>query len=85
MCLFILIHKYPALQDRMQISRQIENTASVCIDCIQYWFSRSHGLINYIDTKAKCRHLKKLACKGVYLSEASSAPRFLFWGGVAIL
>ncbi len=23
-----------------------------------------HGLINYIDTRAKCRHLKKLTCKG---------------------
>jgi hypothetical protein len=23
-----------------------------------------HGLINYIDNKAKCRHLKKLTCKG---------------------
>jgi hypothetical protein len=23
-----------------------------------------HGLINYVDTKAKCRHLKKLTCKG---------------------
>jgi hypothetical protein len=23
-----------------------------------------HELINYIDTKAKCRHLKKLTCKG---------------------
>ncbi len=23
-----------------------------------------HWLINYIDTKAKCRHLKKLTCKG---------------------
>ncbi len=22
-----------------------------------------HGLLNYIDTKAKCRHLKKLTCK----------------------
>ncbi len=22
-----------------------------------------HGLVNYIDTKAKCRHLKKLTCK----------------------
>ncbi len=55
MCLFILIHKYPALQDRMQISRQIENIASVCLHCLQNWFSRSHGLINYIDTKAKCR------------------------------
>jgi hypothetical protein len=30
----------------------------------------AHGLINYIDTKAKCRHLKILICKdfaaGVY-------------------
>ncbi len=23
-----------------------------------------HGLINYIDAKAKCRHLKKFTCKG---------------------
>jgi hypothetical protein len=23
-----------------------------------------HGLINYIDTKAKCRHLKNLPIKG---------------------
>jgi hypothetical protein len=23
-----------------------------------------HGLINFVDTKAKCRHLKKLICKG---------------------
>jgi hypothetical protein len=23
----------------------------------------SHGLNNYIDNKAKCRHLKKLTCK----------------------
>ncbi len=23
-----------------------------------------HGLINYIDTKAKCRHRKKLTCRG---------------------
>jgi hypothetical protein len=34
-----------------------------------------HGLINYIDTKANCRHLKKIDLKrnfaaGVYMSEA---------------
>jgi hypothetical protein len=30
-----------------------------------------HGIINYIDTKAKCRHLKQLTCKGAcrYFSE----------------
>jgi hypothetical protein len=26
-----------------------------------------HGLINYIDTKVKCRHLKKLTCQGALL------------------
>jgi hypothetical protein len=26
-----------------------------------------HGLINYVDTKAKCRHLKQLTCKGTLL------------------
>ncbi len=29
----------------------------------QYLFIVHHGLINYIDTKAKCRHLKNLTCK----------------------
>jgi hypothetical protein len=39
-----------------------------------------HGLPNYIDTKAKCCHLKKLTCKGTFfaasvsLSEAPSPP-----------
>ncbi len=42
-----------------------------------------HGLINYIDTKAKCRHLKKLTCKGtlragIYLSETPYPLKFLF-------
>ncbi len=27
-------------------------------------FSEAHGLINYIDNKAKCRYLKTLTCKG---------------------
>ncbi len=31
-----------------------------------------HGLIDYTDTKAKCRHLKKLTCKG------SSLGRYVF-------
>jgi hypothetical protein len=44
------------------------------VNCANY----IHGLINKIGTKAKCRHLKKLICKGVYLSEAPSPPRFLF-------
>ncbi len=31
---------------------------------IGYWSPRSRGLINSIDNKADCRHLKKLNCKG---------------------
>jgi hypothetical protein len=27
----------------------------------------THGLINYIDTKAKCRHLQNFTCKGTVL------------------
>jgi hypothetical protein len=27
--------------------------------------SPNHGLTNYIETNAKCRHLKKLSCKGI--------------------
>jgi hypothetical protein len=27
-------------------------------------FGLGHGLINYIDTKAKCQHLEQLTCKG---------------------
>ncbi len=29
--------------------------------------TQNHGQINYIDTKAKFRHLKKLICKGTLL------------------
>jgi hypothetical protein len=32
-------------------------------------YSDRHGIINYIDTKAKCRHLKKLTCKGTLRQE----------------
>jgi hypothetical protein len=40
---------------------------------------RNHGLINYIDTTAKCRHKKDFFFKGAlgqvfYLSEAPSPP-----------
>jgi hypothetical protein len=29
-------------------------------------YTRWYGLINYKGTKAKCRHLKKLTCKGTF-------------------
>jgi hypothetical protein len=32
-----------------------------------------HGLINYIDTKAKCRHLKKLTAMDMSFSTPSAA------------
>ncbi len=46
-----------------------------------------HGLINYLDTTAKCRHLKKLTFKGTYrqVSEAPSPPIDFVWGGLTIL
>jgi hypothetical protein len=35
-----------------------------------------HGLINYKDTNAKCRHLKKFTCKGILRQGlAESVPR----------
>jgi hypothetical protein len=34
----------------------------------QHSYTPCPGLINYIDNKAKCRHLKKLTYKGVYQS-----------------
>jgi hypothetical protein len=45
---------------------------------VQFLFSLedfNHGVIIFIDTKAKCRHLKKLTCKGTSLSESPSPPR----------
>jgi hypothetical protein len=48
-----------------------------------------HGLINYIDTKAKCRHLKILTCKGtfrqVFICLRTPPLLGLVWGGLAIL
>jgi hypothetical protein len=37
------------------------------VKCVQYDRARNslpYGLIHYKDTKTKCGHLKKLACKG---------------------
>ncbi len=47
----------------------------ICCDSlleVQYCMHRApmgypHGLISYKDTKTKCRHLKKLTCKGIPL------------------
>jgi hypothetical protein len=35
----------------------------IFLDFILSDVGTSHGLIKYIDTKAKCRHLTKLTCK----------------------
>ena len=35
-----------------------------CSFILRHSEGSQHGLVNYIDTKAKCRHLKKLTCKG---------------------
>ncbi len=35
-----------------------------------------HGLINYIDTKSKCRHLKNLAFKGTLRQVFIRVSRF---------
>ncbi len=52
-----------------------------------------HGLINYIDTKANCRHLKKIDLKrnfaaGVYMSEArnpiQSPPPYTLYTGIQV-
>jgi len=34
------------------------------ISSLRTAYAYSHGLINYLDTKTKCRHLKKFTCKG---------------------
>jgi len=39
---------------------QLFDIAEVSYAASLYW----HGLINYIDTKAKCRHLQKITGKG---------------------
>ncbi len=36
----------------------------ICYESGGITYSQEHELINYIDTKAKCRHLKILTCKG---------------------
>jgi hypothetical protein len=42
------------------------------------YHSAPHGLINYIDTTTKCRHLKKLTCK-VTLRQVSIRVYRLDW------
>jgi hypothetical protein len=37
---------------------------SMCVEIQALSMSLQHGIVNYIDTKAKFLHLKKLTCKG---------------------
>ncbi len=46
-------------RERGHLSRQIYSIEAAVND------TSDHGLIHYIDTKAKCRHLKKLPVKGL--------------------
>ncbi len=39
---------------------------------------QKHGLVNYIDTKGKCRHLKILTCNGTSLG-AGATSEFIDW------
>ncbi len=41
---------------------EVELGAIILLNPLKY--QQMHGLINYLDTKAKCRHLKKSTCKG---------------------
>jgi hypothetical protein len=43
----------------------------------------NHGIINYIDNKAKCRHLNKLTCKGT-LGQAFICSRPLLFLGFCL-
>ncbi len=50
---------------------------------IQYTIPISHGQINYIGTKAKCRHLKKLTSKGtlrqMFTCLSYTSPRYTLY------
>jgi hypothetical protein len=53
---------------------------------VEFFLSCNHGLISFIDTKAKCRHIKKLTCKGTLrqvfirvIDWRYSQPCWYFW------
>jgi hypothetical protein len=62
--------------DHAAVFQMVENLLSKYI--LYPIVSWNHGLINNIETKAKCRHLKRDFAAGVDLFEAPSAPGFLF-------
>ncbi len=49
-------------RDRYRLATQQRGKVQFEIQ-IRNFKSYRHGLINYIDTKAKCRHLKQFSCK----------------------
>jgi hypothetical protein len=53
------------MQHCKRLFKNIENdhTQKKGPKCFQD-LQKYHGLITYLDTKAKCRHIKKLTCKG---------------------
>jgi hypothetical protein len=57
-----------------------EDIGSRYTQALLHWKGDNHGLLNYVDTKAKCCHLKKLICTGtlrqvvICLSNTPSSP-----------
>jgi hypothetical protein len=53
-----------SMQHCIRLFKNLENDHTekgpICFQDLQKY----HGLINYLDTKAKCRPLKKFTCKG---------------------
>jgi hypothetical protein len=45
--------------------KRFQNSAFCITGRCHTAFNFTHGILNYIETKAKCRHLKKLTCKGI--------------------
>ncbi len=52
--------------ERAGVAYSVRSSIDTCtVKPIFTFKCQIHGLVNYIDTKAKCRHLKRLTCKGI--------------------
>jgi hypothetical protein len=59
-----LCGKYLLQETAIAIGRIIYCSAVIITILSLQLITLDHGLITYIDTKAKCRNLRKMACKG---------------------
>ncbi len=61
-----ILQKRLRLGSLIKVSERRKRKSVGKVSVLKQWYRADHGLVNYIDTKAKCSHLKKLTSQSFW-------------------